>query len=239
MSDLLLPLLFCGLLLPACAGYQRRSAPTEDEFTRQRLRMVEQQLRDKGVRDKGVLAAMAKVPRHRFVPAEYLDSAYADQALPIGLGQTISQPFIVGYMTEAAQISAGEKALEIGAGSGYQAAVLGEIASAVYTIEIIPELARRAELTLKELGYKNISVKVGNGWLGWPEHAPFDAILVTAAPDEIPNALLAQLARTGRMALPVGTDYQEMVIITKTDKGAVERRTLPVRFVPMTGKPKN
>jgi protein-L-isoaspartate(D-aspartate) O-methyltransferase len=181
---------------------------------------------------------MSKVPRHRFVPASLIRAAYLDRPLPIGHGQTISQPFIVAYMTEAAGVSADDKALEIGTGSGYQAAILGELAKEVYTIEIIPELAEGASKVLSELGYKNVHVKAGNGYLGWPEHAPFDAIVVTAAPDEIPKALVEQLAVGGKMVIPVGDLYQEMVIVTKTKDGIVEKRTIPVRFVPMTGKPK-
>jgi protein-L-isoaspartate(D-aspartate) O-methyltransferase len=158
--------------------------------------------------------------------------------LPIGQDQTISQPFIVGYMTEAAEIASGEKVLEIGTGSGYQAAVLAELAKEVYTIEIIPELAERARSLLREMGYKNLQVKTGNGYEGWAEHAPFDAIVVTAAPDEVPKALIEQLAVRGKMVIPVGKSFQQMVIITKTESGVVERRTIPVAFVPMTGKPK-
>ena len=180
---------------------------------------------------------MDKVPRHKFVPAPIRHLAYADNPLPIGLNQTISQPAIVAYMTEAAGISKKEKVLEIGTGSGYQAAILAEVAKEVYTIEIIPELAERACSVLDELGYQNVFVKAGNGYLGWPEHAPFDAIVVTAAPDEIPKALVDQLALNGKMVIPVGTTNQEMVLIKKTRKGVTEKRTIPVRFVPMTGKP--
>jgi protein-L-isoaspartate(D-aspartate) O-methyltransferase len=142
-------------------------------------------------------------------------------------------------MTEAADITASEKVLEIGTGSGYQAAILGKLAKEVYSIEIVPELTERAQQILHELGYKNVFAKTGNGWLGWPEHAPFDAILVTAAPDEIPPALIEQLAVNGRMVIPVGTNYQEMTIVTKTEKGVVSKHTISVRFVPMTGKPKS
>jgi protein-L-isoaspartate(D-aspartate) O-methyltransferase len=163
--------------------------------------------------------------------------AYKDSPLPIGLGQTISQPFIVAYMTDSAKISKRSRVLEIGTGSGYQAAILGEIAREVYTIEIVPELAERSGQLLEELGYSNIKVKHGNGYLGWAEHAPFDAIVVTAAPDEVPQALVEQLAVGGRMIIPVGTADQEMIIITKSRKGLTERTTIPVRFVPMTGKP--
>jgi protein-L-isoaspartate(D-aspartate) O-methyltransferase len=201
--------------------------------------MVEKQLKARGIRSQSVLTAMQKVPRHRFVSASQWREAYEDHPLPIGQGQTISQPYIVAYMTEAADITAQEKVLEIGTGSGYQAAVLGELAKEVYSIEIIPELTERAQQILRELGYDNVHAKTGNGWLGWPEHAPFDAILVTAAPDEVPAALVEQLAVNGRLLIPVGRDYQEMTIITKTEKGVVRRHTLPVRFVPMTGKPKS
>lgn len=209
----------------------------QDEYEKQRRAMVDRQIRARGIRDGDVLKAMEKVPRHRFVPEGYREKAYADTPLPIGLKQTISQPYIVAYMTEAADISKKDKVLEIGTGSGYQAAVLGEIAREVYTIEIIPELAERSTKILGELGYKNIFVKAGNGYLGWPEHAPFDAIIVTAAPPEIPQALVEQLAVGGRMIVPVGETNQEMVEIRKTKDGVTEKRTISVRFVPMTGKP--
>jgi protein-L-isoaspartate(D-aspartate) O-methyltransferase len=157
--------------------------------------------------------------------------------LPIGHDQTISQPYIVAYMTEAAEIASGEKVLEIGTGSGYQAAVLAELAKEVYSIEIIPELADGARAVLNRLGYKNVEVRTGNGYLGWPEKAPFDAIVVTAAPDQVPQTLVEQLAVKGKMIVPVGTGFQEMTIISKTESGVVERRTIPVAFVPMVGKP--
>jgi len=208
-----------------------------DSFAAAREAMVDQQLRARDIKSSTVLQAMLKVPRHAFVPTDVRNLAYADHPLPIGAGQTISQPYIVAYMTEAADISPAEKVLEIGTGSGYQAAVLGEIAREVYTIEIVPELAERARSTLAELGYKNVHVKAGNGYLGWPEHAPFDAIVVTAAPDEIPQALVDQLAVGGKMVIPVGAVVQDMMIIEKTGRGVVERKTIPVRFVPMTGKP--
>jgi protein-L-isoaspartate(D-aspartate) O-methyltransferase len=208
-------------------------------FKEKRRQMVERQIRARGINDKAVLGAMNKVERHRFVPASLQESAYDDTPLPIGENQTISQPFIVGYMTEAAEISSSDRVLEIGTGSGYQAAILGELAKEVYTIEIIPQLADRARATLSQLGYKNVFVKTGNGYLGWPEHAPFDAIVVTAAPDEVPQALVDQLAVNGKMVIPVGTFNQDMMLITRTRDGVVERRTIPVRFVPMTGKPNN
>jgi len=208
-----------------------------DEYRRERRRMVDELLRARGIADRLVLRAMEKVPRHLFVPEQLRHMAYADSPLPIGMEQTISQPVIVAYMTEAAGVSKREKVLEIGTGSGYQAAVLGELAREVYTIEIIPELAEGARRVLDGLGYKNVYVKAGNGYLGWPEHAPFDAIVVTAAPDEIPQALIDQLAVGGKMVIPVGVENQEMVIVEKGRKGVTKRRTIPVRFVPMTGKP--
>ena len=215
---------------------QGRIAPA-DSFAGARAQMVEQQLRARDVKAAAVLEAMRSVPRHRFVPAGVRHLAYADHPLPIGLGQTISQPYIVAYMTEAADIAPGDKVLEIGTGSGYQAAVLGEIAREVYTIEIVPELAESARMVLADLGYTNVHVKAGNGYLGWPEHAPFDAIVVTAAPEEVPQALVDQLAVGGKMVIPVGAMVQDMMIIERTQRGVIERKTIPVRFVPMTGKP--
>jgi protein-L-isoaspartate(D-aspartate) O-methyltransferase len=223
-----------------CGGQDRddrTGAPAGDATASARSRMVDEQLRTRGIKDEAVLRAMAKVPRHRFVPDSQVASAYGDHPLPIGKGQTISQPYIVAYMSEAAGISPGERVLEIGTGSGYQAAILGELAKEVYSIEIIPELADRARATLADLGYRNVNVKAGNGYEGWAEHAPYDAIVVTAAPEEVPQALVEQLAVNGRMVVPVGAGYQEMVILTKTSSGVVEKRTIPVRFVPMTGKP--
>lgn len=213
---------------------QVQRSNTTDEFE-QRLQMVKQQLRARGIKDRAVLKAMSNVPRHRFVAPSQANSAYGDYPLPIGYDQTISQPYIVAYMTEAAEISSNEKVLEIGTGCGYQAAVLGELAKEVYTIEIVPELAESARKTLNELGYKNIHVKTGDGYQGWAEHAPYDAIVVTAAPARIPEALVNQLALNGKMIIPVGTQNQMMVAITKTRDGLIEKRTIPVRFVPMTG----
>lgn len=204
-----------------------------DPFAAQRTRMVRDQLRSRGIREQAVLAAMARVPRHRFVPAIHQDESYADHPVPIGFDQTISQPYIVAYMTEAAQVSPGEKVLEVGTGSGYQAAVLGELAREVYTIEIIPELASGARTLLEELGYRNVHVRTGDGYAGWKEHAPFDAIVVTAAPDHVPQALVDQLAVNGRMVIPVGTGEQEMRVITRTTKGVTHQSTLRVRFVPL------
>ena len=236
---LLILLLF---LLNSCAPFSlsEQIAIEENanqEFEKPRRNLIDQ-LRSQGISSSTVLDAMLKVPRHRFVPSSQRHMAYQNRPLSIGHGQTISQPFIVGYMTEAASIAPGEKVLEIGTGSGYQAAVLSELAKEVYTIEIIPELAEGARSVLRELGYKNVQVKTGNGYEGWPEHAPCDAIVVTAAPDEVPQALVKQLALRGKMVIPVGSTFQEMVIITRDESGVVERRTIPVRFVPMTGKPK-
>jgi protein-L-isoaspartate(D-aspartate) O-methyltransferase len=190
----------------------------------------------KGISDKKVIEVMRKVPRHEFVPKKYRDEAYDDHPLPIGMEQTISQPFIVAYMTEALKLKGGEKVLEIGTGSGYQAAVLAEIADTVYTIEILEPLARSAEKTLKRLGYDNIHVMAGDGYRGWPEHAPFDAVIVTAAPDHVPQPLVEQLKVGGRMIIPVGEWLQSLIIITKNKDGVTQREDLPVRFVPMTGE---
>jgi protein-L-isoaspartate(D-aspartate) O-methyltransferase len=209
-----------------------------DRWQPARRRMIDDQIRARGITNQAVLDAMRKVPRHLFVPPNLRDAAYDDGPLPIGQGQTISQPYIVAYMTEALGIRPDDHVLEIGTGSGYQAAVLAEIAREVYTIEIVPELAERARQTLAGLGYKNVFVRTGNGYAGWPEKAPFPRIMVTAAPDEIPAALVEQLAPGGAMVLPVGTSFQEMTIVTKTAQGIARKSTIPVRFVPMVGKPK-
>lgn len=209
----------------------------QDVYEKARREMVDQQIRARGIKDKAVLRAMYTVPRHKFLPPTHSKYAYIDSPLSIGHNQTISQPFIVAYMTEAAEISGKMKVLEIGTGSGYQAAVLGELAKDVYTIEIIPELAEGAKKILNELGYKNVRVITGNGYLGLPEQAPFDAIIVTAAPPEIPQALIDQLAVGGKMIIPVGETNQEMIVIKKTKKGVTQKKTMQVRFVPMTGKP--
>ena len=200
------------------------------------MNMVEQQIRARGVTDTRVLQVMREIPRHEFVPPEQAANAYQDSPLPIGYRQTISQPYIVAYMTEQLQVTPQSKVLEIGTGSGYQAAVLGKLAKEVYTIEIVPELAKSAETTLKRLGYENVHVRAGDGYRGWPEAAPFDRIMVTAAPDHVPQPLVDQLAVGGRMIIPVGDYYQQIRIITKTPKGVVEQRTIDVIFVPMTGE---
>jgi protein-L-isoaspartate(D-aspartate) O-methyltransferase len=201
--------------------------------------MVEEQILARGVTDRHVLDAMRAVPRERFVPPEQAARAYDDTPLPIGHGQTISQPYIVAYMTEALGVGPDHKVLEIGTGSGYQAAVLAVLARAVFTIEIVPELARGAAATLREMGYANVRVREGDGYAGWPEEAPFDRIMVTAAPDEIPAPLIEQLAPGGRLVLPVGPQgsTQWMTVVEKTPGGVVERRTIPVQFVPFTRRP--
>ena len=206
------------------------------DFKVMREKMVETQIKGRGVKDPRVLSALLKVERHRFVPEEYLNSAYFDQPLPIGEGQTISQPYIVALMTELLELKGNEKVLEIGTGSGYQAAILAELAKEVYTIEIIESLALRAKNRLLELGYQNIRVKAGDGYLGWPEAAPFDAIIVTAAPDHIPKPLIEQLKEGGRMVVPVGTHTQELIKIVKRSGKMETTNVIPVVFVPMTGE---
>jgi protein-L-isoaspartate(D-aspartate) O-methyltransferase len=203
-----------------------------------RKQMVEQQLAGRDIKSPRVLDAMRKVPRHEFVPESMRLGAYDDTPLPIGYNQTISQPYIVAYMTEALDLQPAHKVLEIGTGSGYQAAVLGELVTDVYTIEIVEPLAASARQTLKRLGYANVHVRTGNGYLGWPEQAPFDRVMVTAAPDTVPPALVKQLKVGGLMAIPVGVGDQELRILRRTENELETLRTLPVRFVPMTGKPK-
>jgi len=214
------------------------TAATSNQENTAAARMVDQQLRPSDIRDPRVLAVMREVPRHRFVPSELAARAYDDTPLPIGYGQTISQPYIVAYMTQALELRPEHRVLEVGTGSGYQAAVLARIAKEVYTIEIVPELAARAAATLRELGYGNVHVREGDGYAGWPERAPFDRIMVTAAPDHVPQPLVDQLAMGGRLVIPVGDVRQQMAILTKTKDGVVERRTIAVRFVPLTRKPK-
>jgi protein-L-isoaspartate(D-aspartate) O-methyltransferase len=199
--------------------------------------MVDTQIRDRGIKDPRVLEAMRKVERHRFVRERDVELAYGDFPVDIGLGQTISQPYIVAYMTDALDVKPTDKVLEIGTGSGYQAAVLGELAREVYTIEIVPELAERSTRVLKELGYANVHVRSGDGYAGWPEHAPFDAVIVTAAPDHIPQPLVDQLKVGGHLVVPVGRGEQDLLVLTKTTQGLREEARLPVRFVPLTRKP--
>ncbi|WP_262378534.1 protein-L-isoaspartate(D-aspartate) O-methyltransferase [Luteimonas viscosa] len=201
--------------------------------------MVEQQLAERDIDDPHVLEAMRAVPRHRFVPAALAADAYRDQPLPIGHDQTISQPYIVALMTQLARVSPGDRVLEVGTGSGYQAAVLGELGAQVYSIEIVAPLAQQAQRLLEELGYRNVVVKAGDGYAGWPEHAPFDAIVVTAAPERIPAPLLEQLKPGGRLVIPVGPlqSAQELRVVEKDASGQLHERDIaPVRFVPLTGE---
>jgi protein-L-isoaspartate(D-aspartate) O-methyltransferase len=197
--------------------------------------MVSSQIVARGISHQATLQAMRKVPRHIFVPSSYASEAYSDRPLPIGYNQTISQPFIVAHMTELARPAKGKNALEIGTGSGYQAAVLAEIVDSVFTIEIVPELAREATSRLKLLGYRNIVTRYGDGYKGWPEHAPFDIIIVTAAADHIPDPLKEQLAEGGRLIMPVGNPatVQQLIVLTKRKGKITEQRLEPVRFVPL------
>jgi protein-L-isoaspartate(D-aspartate) O-methyltransferase len=200
-----------------------------------RARMVEEQIESRGVRDARVLAAMRAVPRHEFVPEHLRERAHDDRPLRIEAGQTISQPYIVALMTELAQVKPGARVLEVGTGSGYQAAVLAELGAEVYSIEIVRELAETARERLSRLGYR-VHLRHGDGYAGWPEHAPFDAIVVTAAPPSIPPPLEAQLTPSGRLVVPVGEGYQKLTVVQRTEQGFSRRSVLPVRFVPMTGK---
>jgi len=220
-----------------CEGKMyKNQAPQNDTFLDKRQKMVEQQIVARGVVDERVLAAMRSVPREKFVLRGDVNRAHEDYPLPIGHNQTISQPYIVAYMTELLQLDGSEKVLEIGTGSGYQAAVLGECASDVYSIEIVEPLCLKARDLLAELGYKNIHIRCGDGYEGWPEESPFDAIIVTAAPPEIPQTLIAQLANGGRLVIPVGRFMQNMMLIRKDQNGVVSKEKLiAVRFVPMTG----
>lgn len=206
----------------------------QDAYQRERNRMVADQIEARGVRGAAVLEAMRSVPRHLFVPPALAKSAYKDHPLPIGHEQTISQPYIVAFMTQLLDVKRDSVVLEIGTGSGYQAAVLSLLARTVYTIELIPELARSAVQRLRELGYSNVVVRTGDGYAGWPEKAPFDRIILTAAPPEIPQALIDQLKRGGKLVAPVGRFSQTLVLLTKHADGTVERKSvLPVAFVPM------
>lgn len=211
------------------------SAQKKDIYDDARQRMVAQQIVARGISDYATLQAMRKVPRHLFVPVLYAKESYSDRPLPIGYSQTISQPFIVAYMTQLVRPAKNKRALEIGTGSGYQAAVLAEIVDTVYTIEIVPELAREAAARLKILRYSNIVAKYGDGYQGWPEHAPFDIIIITAAADHIPQPLKDQLADGGRLVMPVGNPatVQELVLLTKRKGKITEQRLEPVRFVPL------
>jgi len=226
----------CLIFFLSCGQKSTINQRTEKMYDKMRNKMVEDQIEKRGVSDSKVLNAMRNVPRHEFVPDHLKKYAYADEPLPIGEDQTISQPYIVAYMTEYLNLEAGHKVLEIGTGSGYQAAVLAEIIDTVYTIEIVDVLATKANQTLERLGYENIFVKGGDGYKGWPEHAPFDAIIITAAPTKIPQPLLQQLKIGGHMILPLGDYSQELVLIEKRKDDYKQEKLLPVRFVPMTGE---
>lgn len=206
-------------------------------YSKERQRMVNEQIKSRGIRNSGVLDAMLQVKRHLFVPAELRDMAYEDHPLPIGEDQTISQPYIVALMTDLLEVDENSKVLEIGTGSGYQAAVLAEICDSVYSIEIFESLGQKAGRLLSELGYDNVSVKIGDGFKGWPEHSPFDGIIVTCAPEDIPDPLADQLAEGGRMIIPVGNVYnQELILVKKSDGELKRKKIIPVRFVPMIDK---
>jgi protein-L-isoaspartate(D-aspartate) O-methyltransferase len=219
------------LLIPSMLFAQAR--PTDEVFAARRKEMVEKQVHGRGVMDKSVLEAMMKVERHIFVPDELCDMAYEDTPVPIKFDQTVSQPYIVGFMTEALKISPKDKILEIGTGSGYQSAILGELAREVYTIEVVRPLGEQATERLEKLGYKNVHVRIGDGYKGWPEEAPFDAIIATAAPLDVPDTLVSQLKIGGRMIIPVGSVFQELFLITRNEKGYDKQPLLPVKFVPM------
>lgn len=205
----------------------------ENDYISQRELMVSNQIEARGVKDGRVLEAMRKVPRHCFVPDNLLSFAYSDEPLPIGEGQTISQPYIVAYMTEVLALGGDEKVLEIGTGSGYQTAVLAELAREIFTVEIVATLSFHAQVALEKQGYRNIRFRVGDGSSGWEEFAPYDAIMVTAAASSIPPKLKDQLGPLGRMTIPVGSGFQELVLLKRKGKGFKEKKLLPVRFVPL------
>ena len=229
-----------GLLSLALTACSDAKPPAEGDLIAQRHSMVEKQIVARGISDPATLKAMRTVPRHEFLPMRLRSEAYMDYPLPIGHGQTVSQPYIVAFMTEAIRPQPGEKILEIGAGSGYQAAILAQMGADVYTIEIVEPLAEMARQTLERLGFKNARVMHGDGFHGWPEHAPFDAIIVTCAPDKIPPGLVAQLKDGGRMIIPVGGGMEQELVLLRKEGGEVKKQSvLPVRFVPMTGEAQN
>jgi protein-L-isoaspartate(D-aspartate) O-methyltransferase len=238
-SSLLIFIIISVLSIRSVCPRAHAAKFTDDDYQAQRLAMVKSQIMERGVKDRSVIDAMMAVPRHKFVSDNYLKKAYDDSPLPIGYGQTISQPYIVAYMTDVLNLNKSSIVLEVGTGSGYQAAILSPIVKQVYTIEIIPELAKSAAARLKDLGYHNIEVAIGDGYYGWNKYAPFDAIIVTAAAGHIPPPLIEQLRNNGRMVIPVGGSFlvQNLILITKDKDGNVNTRNLlPVRFVPLTGK---
>jgi protein-L-isoaspartate(D-aspartate) O-methyltransferase len=229
-------LLFVAIASTSCS--QKRSTPAD--FAAQRQKMVEQQLKPRGIEDERVLAAMAKVPREEFIPLNVRSAAYEDGPLPIGYDQTISQPYIVAFMTEQLRSKPTDRVLEIGSGSGYQAAILAALTAEVYTVELVEPLAKTAEANLQRLGYNNVHVRLGDGYKGWPEEAPFDAIIVTCAPAKVPQPLIDQLKDGGRMVIPVGEQYaQQLYLLEKNNGQLKESATLPVRFVPMLREAQN
>jgi protein-L-isoaspartate(D-aspartate) O-methyltransferase len=216
-------------------GFTLLASPSEQDFAVARQHMVEDQIKGRGVTDSRVTEVMSSVPRHEFVPENYRARAYQDHPLPIGYGQTISQPYIVAFMTEQLHPQPTDRVLEVGTGSGYQAAVLSKLVAEVYTIEILKPLAQRAEVDLRRLNYSNVKVKAGDGYKGWPEHAPFDAIIVTAAPDHVPQPLIDQLKEGGLMIIPVGGGEMQQLYLLEKHAGKLTRRAvLPVNFVPLT-----
>ena len=227
---------FVLALVAFCYVAPMSAAQDDPVFATRRRQMVESQIRSRGVEDGRVLRAMEEVPRHLFVPLSMRGEAYEDYPLPIGSQQTISQPYIVALMTSLLELSGGERVLEIGTGSGYQAAVLSRIAGEVYSIEILEPLSSSARLTLGRLGYTNIHLRVGDGWAGWKEAAPYDGILVTAAPEKVPQPLLDQLKVGGKLVIPVGSFFQDLLVYTRTATGFEKKNVIPVRFVPMTGE---
>jgi len=227
------------LLIAAAFAFAscNRTPTAVSDLATERQRMVQVQLMPRGVHDERVLGAMAKVPREEFVPPEVRAASYTDQPLPIGYGQTISQPYMVAFMTEQLRPSAKDRVLEIGTGSGYQAAILADLVAEVYSIEIVEPLAKNAEVTLQRLGYKNVHIKTGDGYKGWPEFAPFDAIIVTCAPERVPQPLTDQLKEGGRMIIPVGpTGVQQLYLLQKRNGQLLQSAVELVRFVPMTGQ---
>lgn len=226
----MLPLALLCYVCPMSLGAQ------EPDLGPRRSRMVDAQIEARGIHDGRVLDAMRSVPRHLFVPERVREQAYEDYPLPIGAQQTISQPYIVALMTSLLELHGKERVLEIGTGSGYQAAVLSRLAGEVYTVEILESLSKNAQKTIAGLGYDNIHFRVGDGYAGWPEAAPFDGILVTAAPEKVPQPLLDQLKTGGKLVIPVGSFFQDLLVITKTPTGIEKRNVIPVRFVPMTGE---
>jgi protein-L-isoaspartate(D-aspartate) O-methyltransferase len=227
-----------SLVIAALAGTACGQQPSASpDFAAQRRQMVQQQLVTRGITDQRVLAVMAKVPREEFVTPDSRAASYEDGPLAIGYAQTISQPYIVAFMTEQLRPKPSDRVLEVGTGSGYQAAILAELVSEVYSIEIVEPLAKNAEATLQRLGYKNVHLKIGDGYKGWPETAPFDAIIVTCAPDKVPQPLVDQLKDDGRMIIPVGDRFaQQLYLLEKKNDQLKQSATLPVRFVPMTSE---